>query len=118
MGIFDFFKPKNIMVEQNNIQSVQSVPDMSIQSGGNFELVVEDVFTITGRGTVVTGKIASGSIKVGEDVIILPSSINTTVMGIEMFRKSLDYAQAGDNVGILLRGVTREDIQRGNKLVR
>lgn len=115
MGIFDFFKPKSIVVEQGNIQPLQDIP---VQSGSSFELTVVDVFTITGRGTVVTGRVDSGTIRVGDDVIILPSGKNTSVIGIEMFRKSLDYAQTGDNVGILLRGVTKDDIQSGNKLVR
>jgi translation elongation factor EF-Tu-like GTPase len=118
MGLFDFFKPKNIMVDQNDVQPVQMVQDIPVQTSGSFELVVEDVFSITGRGTVVTGRVISGSIRVGENVTILPSGMSTTVTGIEQFRKSLDYAQAGDNVGVLLRGVSREDVQRGNKLVR
>ena len=118
MGLFDFFKPKNIMVDQNDVQPVQMVQDIPVQTSGSFELVVEGVFSITGRGTVVTGRVISGSIRVGENVTILPSGMSTTVTGIEQFRKSLDYAQAGDNVGVLLRGVSREDVQRGNKLVR
>ena len=117
MGLFDFFKPKNIMVEQSNEDSVRLVPVEPIQSSGSFELTIEDVFSITGRGTVVTGRVTNGTIKVGDNVTILPSGMGTTVTGIEMFRKSLDYAQAGDNVGILLRGVSRDDVQRGNKLV-
>lgn len=119
MGLFDFFKPKNIMVEQDNVQPVQSIQDVPMQSStGSFELTVEDVFSITGRGTVITGRVSSGTIRVGDDVTILPNGISTTITGIEQFRKSLDYAEAGDNVGLLLRGVSREDVQRGNKLVR
>lgn len=118
MGLFDFFKPKNIMVEQNNDDVVRLEPANPIQSSGSFEFNVEDVFSITGRGTVVTGRVTSGKVNVGDNVTILPSGLSTTVTGIEMFRKSLDCAQVGDNAGILLRGVSREDVQRGNKLVR
>ena len=81
-----------------------------------FLLPVEDVFTITGRGTVATGRVERGRIKTGEKVEIvgLQDDIReTTVTGVEMFRKILDYGEAGDNVGVLLRGVERQDIQRG-----
>ena len=81
-----------------------------------FLLPVEDVFTITGRGTVATGRVERGRIKTGEKVQIigLQDDIReTTVTGVEMFRKILDYGEAGDNVGVLLRGVERQDIQRG-----
>ena len=76
---------------------------------------VEDVFTITGRGTVVTGKIERGIIKVGEEIEIvgIHDTRKTTVTGIEMFRKLLDEGQAGDNAGCLLRGIKREEIERG-----
>ena len=75
-----------------------------------FLLPVEDVFTITGRGTVATGKVERGTIKVNEEVEIvgIKDTKKTTVTGVEMFRKLLDYAEAGDNVGLLLRGVDRE----------
>jgi elongation factor Tu len=77
---------------------------------------VEDVFTITGRGTVATGRIERGVVKVGEEIEIvgLGESQTTTCTGVEMFRKDLDQGQAGDNVGILLRGVEKDDIQRGH----
>ena len=81
---------------------------------------VEDVFSISGRGTVVTGRIERGVIKVGEEVEILgfrPSS-KTTVTGVEMFRKLLDQGQAGDNVGCLLRGIEKENIERGQVLAK
>ena len=79
---------------------------------------VEDVFSITGRGTVATGRVERGQIKVGEEVEIigLHDTSKTTVTGVEMFRKLLDYAEAGDNIGALLRGVAREDVQRGQVL--
>ncbi|MFC4559672.1 elongation factor Tu [Virgibacillus kekensis] len=86
-----------------------------------FMMPVEDVFSITGRGTVATGRVERGSVKVGDEVEIIglaeePSK--TTVTGVEMFRKLLDYAEAGDNIGALLRGVSREDINRGQVLAK
>ena len=80
---------------------------------------VEDVFSITGRGTVATGRVERGKIKVGDEVELVGISeetSKTTVTGVEMFRKLLDYAEAGDNVGALLRGMAREDIERGQVL--
>ncbi len=86
-----------------------------------FMMPVEDVFSITGRGTVATGRVDRGQVKVGDVVDIIglteePKS--TTVTGVEMFRKLLDYAEAGDNIGALLRGVSREDIERGQVLAK
>jgi elongation factor Tu len=81
-----------------------------------FLMPVEDVFTITGRGTVVTGRIERGIVKVDEEVEIVgirPATTKTTVTGVEMFRKLLDEGQAGENVGLLLRGTKREDVERG-----
>ena len=118
MGFFDFLKPKNIMVDQNNVQPVQSIQTGPIESSGSFEFMVEDVFTITGRGTVVTGRVTNGTVRVGDDVTISPSGIRTTVTGIEQFRKSLDYAQEGDNAGLLLRGVSRDQVHRGDLIIR
>ena len=80
---------------------------------------VEDVFSITGRGTVATGRVERGQVRVGDEVEIVgieEETSKTTVTGVEMFRKLLDYAEAGDNVGTLLRGVTRDQIQRGQVL--
>jgi len=88
---------------------------------GDFLMSVEDVFSITGRGTVATGRVERGIIKVGEEVEIVglkPEATKTVVTGVEMFRKLLDQAQAGDNVGLLLRGVQREDIERGQVLAK
>ncbi|WLR41979.1 elongation factor Tu [Bacillus carboniphilus] len=86
-----------------------------------FMMPVEDVFSITGRGTVATGRVERGQVKVGDEIEIIglaeePSK--TTVTGVEMFRKLLDYAEAGDNIGALLRGVSREDINRGQVLAK
>jgi len=82
----------------------------------DFQMPVEDVFTITGRGTVVTGRIEQGMVKVGEKVELVgikPETQETTVTGVEMFRKLLDEGQAGDNVGLLLRGIDRDQVERG-----
>ena len=85
-----------------------------------FLMPVEDVFTITGRGTVITGKIERGKINVNDEVEIvgIRDKQKTTVTGIEMFRKLLDYAEAGENVGLLLRGTKREDVERGQVVVK
>jgi elongation factor Tu len=87
---------------------------------GAFLMPVEDVFSISGRGTVVTGRIERGIIKVGEEIEIvgIADTQKTTCTGVEMFRKLLDQGQAGDNVGILLRGTKREDVQRGQVLCK
>jgi elongation factor Tu len=86
----------------------------------DFLMPVEDVFSISGRGTVVTGRIERGIVKVGEEIEIIgiKASQKTTVTGVEMFRKLLDEGQAGDNVGILLRGTKREDVERGQCLIK
>ncbi len=85
-----------------------------------FLMPIEDVFTITGRGTVVTGRVDRGQIKVGEtiEIIGIRPTRTAVVTGVEMFRKLLDYAQAGDNVGLLLRGVSRDEVQRGQVVAK
>ena len=85
-----------------------------------FLMSIEDVFTITGRGTVVTGRVERGQLKLNEEVEIvgIKDTRKTVVTGIEMFRKSLDYAEAGDNAGVLLRGINREDVERGQVLAK
>jgi elongation factor Tu len=85
-----------------------------------FLMPIEDVFTITGRGTVVTGRVDRGTIKVNDpvEIIGIRPTKPTVVTGVEMFRKLLDYAQAGDNVGLLLRGVAREEVQRGQVIAK
>ena len=87
---------------------------------GAFLMPVEDVFSISGRGTVVTGRVERGIIKVGEEIEIvgITDTVKTTCTGVEMFRKLLDQGQAGDNVGLLLRGTKREDVQRGQVLAK
>ena len=85
-----------------------------------FLMAIEDVFSIKGRGTVATGRIERGIIKVGEEVEIIgfKDTQKSVVTGVEMFRKLLDQGQAGDNVGCLLRGIEREDIERGQVLAK
>ncbi|MGE0114364.1 MAG: elongation factor Tu [Steroidobacteraceae bacterium] len=94
------------------------VPERAID--GAFLMPVEDVFSISGRGTVVTGRIERGIIKVNEEVEIvgIKDTVKTTCTGVEMFRKLLDQGQAGDNVGVLLRGTKREDVERGQVLCK
>jgi elongation factor Tu len=98
-----------------------AIPEPQREIDKPFLMPVEDVFTITGRGTVVTGRVERGIVKVNEEVEIVgirPSSTKTTVTGVEMFRKLLDQGQAGDNVGLLLRGIKREDVERGQVVVK
>ncbi|MBM7699830.1 elongation factor Tu [Kurthia huakuii] len=97
------------------------IPTPERQTDKPFMMPVEDVFSITGRGTVATGRVERGQVKVGDvvDIVgITEETAQTTVTGVEMFRKLLDYAEAGDNIGALLRGVAREDIQRGQVLAK
>jgi elongation factor Tu len=96
------------------------IPEPVRDTDKPFLMPVEDVFTITGRGTVVTGKVERGQIKVNDEVEIvgIKDKVKTTVTGIEMFRKLLDYAEAGENVGVLLRGTKREDVERGQVLCK
>ncbi|HLR65892.1 elongation factor Tu [Virgibacillus alimentarius] len=97
------------------------VPTPERDTDKPFMMPVEDVFSITGRGTVATGRVERGQIKVGDEVEIIglaEKAEKSTVTGVEMFRKLLDYAEAGDNIGALLRGVAREDIKRGQVLAK
>jgi len=94
------------------------VPEPQREIDKSFLLAVEDVFTIQGRGTVATGRVESGQLKLNSEVEIvgIRPTRKTVVTGIEMFNKSMEYAEAGDNVGALLRGVRRDDIERGQVL--
>ncbi|GAA4627461.1 elongation factor Tu [Cellulomonas oligotrophica] len=99
----------------------ENVPDPVREIDKPFLMPIEDVFTITGRGTVVTGRVERGQLKVNEEVEIVgikEKAIKTTVTGVEMFRKLLDYAEAGENVGLLLRGTKREEVERGQVVVK
>ncbi|HLS36005.1 MAG TPA: elongation factor Tu [Bacillota bacterium] len=109
--------------EQKIIELMEAVdeyiPTPDRETDKPFMMPVEDVFTITGRGTVATGRVERGQVKVGDEVEIIGLSddaTKTTVTGVEMFRKLLEYAEAGDNIGALLRGVTREEVSRGQVL--
>jgi elongation factor Tu len=97
------------------------VPEPERDTAKPFLMPIEDVFTITGRGTVVTGRVEQGVLKLGEEIEIVgieKATKKTVVTGIEMFRKMLDEAQAGDNAGILLRGIKKDDVQRGQVLAK
>ena len=99
----------------------ENVPDPVRETDKPFLMPVEDIFTITGRGTVATGRVERGTLNVNDEVEILgiqEKSQTTTVTGIEMFRKLLDSAEAGDNCGLLLRGIKREDIERGQIIAK
>ena len=95
------------------------VPTPERDTDKPFLMPIEDVFTITGRGTVVTGRVERGQVKVGDEVLIVglqDEPKKTVVTGVEMFRKLLDYAEAGDNIGCLLRGIDRKEVERGQVL--
>jgi elongation factor Tu len=114
--------PKWVKSVEDLMQAVDdSIPDPVRETDKPFLMPVEDVFTITGRGTVVTGRVERGIVKVNEEVEIVgikPTVTKTTVTGVEMFRKLLDQGMAGDNVGLLIRGVKREDVERGQVVVK
>ena len=96
------------------------IPEPERAIDGAFLMPVEDVFSISGRGTVVTGRVERGIVKVGDEIEIvgIKDTIKTTVTGVEMFRKLLDQGQAGDNVGVLLRGTKRDEVERGQVLCK
>jgi len=107
-----------IMQLADALDSYIPTPERAVD--GAFLMPIEDVFSISGRGTVVTGRIERGIVKVGEEIEIvgIKATVKTTCTGVEMFRKLLDQGQAGDNVGILLRGTKREDVERGQVLAK
>jgi elongation factor Tu len=107
-----------IMALADALDSYIPTPERAID--GAFLMPIEDVFSISGRGTVVTGRIERGVVKVGEEIEIvgIKATVKTTCTGVEMFRKLLDQGQAGDNVGVLLRGTKREDVERGQVLAK
>jgi elongation factor Tu len=96
------------------------IPEPQRQVDLPFLMPIEDVFSISGRGTVVTGRVERGKVKVGEDVEIvgIRNTVKTVCTGVEMFRKLLDQGQAGDNIGVLLRGTKRDDVERGQVLAK
>ena len=115
---------KGEMGEQSILKLVEAmdsyIPEPERAIEGSFLMPVEDVFSISGRGTVVTGRVERGIVKVGEEVEIvgIRPTQKTTVTGVEMFRKLLDQGQAGDNIGVLLRGTKREEVERGQVLAK
>ncbi len=122
MGLFDLLFGKREMDVSGSINKGEEIVkrDESFLKVGTveFEMEVEDVFSIMGRGTVVTGNITTGTIKVGDEVLIFNNGIRTQVTGIEMFRKQRDSATVGDNVGILLKDVSRDEIERGFLIIK
>ncbi|MEZ4339691.1 MAG: elongation factor Tu [Sandaracinaceae bacterium] len=112
-------KPEGVESIENLVKAIDDyIPEPVRETDKPFLMAIEDVFSIKGRGTVVTGRIERGIIKVGDEVEILgfKDTTKTTVTGVEMFRKLLDQGQAGDNVGCLLRGIDKDDVERGQVL--
>lgn len=123
MGLFSFFrksKPLDGTYQRDMSRTQDNYYDNPMYGDAEkFRMVVEDVFTITGRGTVVTGKIASGTVAVGDTVMLRRqdgSSREVMITGIEMFRRVLNTAVKGDNVGLLMRGMERGEVGRGDIL--
>jgi len=112
----DVFKPIAELMEA--VDTFIPQPERDVDK--NFIMPVEDVFSIEGRGTVVTGRIEAGRIKTGEEIEIvgITDTRKTTCTGVEMFQKTLDYGEAGDNVGCLLRGVKKDEVERGQVLAK
>ena len=113
--------PKYVAAIDELMDAVDSWIDTPVRDTEKpFLMSIEDVFTITGRGTVVTGRVERGMLKLNDEVEIvgIKDTRKVVVTGIEMFRKSLDYAEAGDNAGVLLRGINREDVERGQVLAK
>ena len=113
--------PKWVAKVEELMDTVDSyIPTPERDNAKPFLMPIEDVFTITGRGTVVTGRVERGSVKVGDTVEIvgIKETQTSVVTGVEMFRKLLDYAEAGDNIGVLLRGINRDQVQRGQVLAK
>ena len=111
--------PKYVKAIEDLMDAVDEwIPTPERDNDKPFLMSIEDVFTITGRGTVVTGRVERGQLKLNDEVEIvgLKDTKKTVVTGIEMFRKQLDYAEAGDNAGVLLRGISREEVERGQVL--
>jgi elongation factor Tu len=113
--------PKHVESIQKLVDALDSyIPQPERDTDKPFLMPIEDVFSISGRGTVVTGRIERGRVKVGEEIAIvgIKDTVKTTCTGVEMFRKLLDEGVAGDNVGVLLRGTKREDVERGQVLAK
>lgn len=106
MGLFDFFKKEKI------VESALE-PAMEYNALTDFEFIVEDIFTITGKGTVVVGRVTKGVVSLGARVSLKNAGVSTIVVGLEMFRNKLDYIQEGDSAGIILSGISKDQISRG-----
>jgi elongation factor Tu len=118
INLFRFLR-RNDDIIKDVVETVTKPSETPMASGDNGLMIVEDVFSITGRGTVVTGRVESGSFHINDDVRIVKAdggSIQTVITGIEAFRKSLDYAQAGDNVGLLVKDIARDQVSRGDRI--
>ena len=113
--MFNIFKA-NKEINKPNAEPIQ--PKSTFNKNQEFLMPVEDVFVITGRGTVVVGKVEAGEIRLNEEVKISRTGRKTTVSGIEMFRKQLDYAKTDDELGLLLRDISRNEIQRGDVITK
>ena len=118
MGLFDLFKKKEYGKELKEQIPVQQPVSSFTQTSGDLIFKIEDVFIIRGRGTVVTGQVISGTLSLNDFVRIQENGLQTQVTGIEAFRKQLDVAMAGEKVGVLLSGVSRDDVARGYTLVK
>lgn len=129
MGLFDLFKRKEMNMQTQVTNSPVNNTQISVQEqnaqnmiptdiSGSFVFQVEDVFTITGKGTVVTGRVLKGRVDINDFVTIKETGVSTTITGIEQFRKTLGYAQEGDNAGLLIRDIARDQISRGMHLVK
>lgn len=124
MGLFDRFRKKDsndgtYHRDRSSDGEMGYYGETVCGAAGAFRITVQDVFTITGRGTVITGQVESGSVAVGDTVTLRRadgSARDVAITGIEMFRKMLDVAKRGDNVGLLLRGVGRDEVARGDVL--
>lgn len=124
MGIFGKLFNLNVKSDAEENTSVNSYSGTTVsnnisqtQSFSDFYMVVEDVFSITGRGTVVTGRVAEGEIHVG-DTVCINERITSVVTGIEQFRAKKDYAVAGENIGLLLSNVSKNDIHQGDSITK
>ena len=121
MGIFDFFKKKEYgeqLKEQTSVQTVSNHGQNIISNSTDLIFIIEDVFVIRGRGTVVTGEVVSGTVNLNDFVTIKETGQQTQVLGVEMFRKQCTVAQTGEKVGLLLHGVSRNDVSSGYTLVK
>ena len=122
MGLFDFFKKKEYGEQLKEQMPVQPEEPVNMQTAtivsGDTLFRIDDVFVITGRGTVVTGEVISGTIGINDIVRIQETGVQTQVTGIEMFRKQCSVAYPGDKVGVLLRGISRDDVSAGYTLVK